>query len=357
MRFTTVLLFCLMMVSKSFAAFDYTPVLVHLSKAGQHDSLGFNLVEKIPALMYKKIMSGDITLWDGPQKQFKIAPDALEAIERSTLTKMIDCKDLFLNEIWRQERKEFEFNIIGFTFINESIQGQKVLYGFVDASELNEMLKSVVIETNANGPANLTYWDALYSKAYPFNIVQFGKNNFQQNMAESLQLQNDLFRNPKIASNAFKITNNKEIELVIQPGFQQNKVLMEALNQYLNANKEIFYNLGGNEALNYLNLKAKIQVSSISIIEIRTKRNGLEETFFTQVAIFVEGKPLKPLSEAQMDGLGITVELRSLKEYLSLHSYQYTLSRINHQEIYFHESSKYQQGLKESPWNQLTPLL
>lgn len=353
-RLTFLFLFSVLWMSKCLAGFDYTPALIHLSKAGQHDSLGFNLVEKLPNLLYKKIIQGEITLWDSPQKQVKISAESLQAVERSTSTKMTECKDLFINEIWRQERKEFEFNIIGFTFINESSQGQKVLYGFVDATEITELLKSVVIETNANGPANLTYWNALYSKVYPFNIVQFGKNNFQQDMNESLELQRDLFRNPKMATNAVKLRSTKEIDLVIQSGFPQNKILFDAWSQYLNQNKEEFYNLGGDDIYSHLNPKANIQISSIAITEIRTKNNGLEETYFEQVTLYVNGKPLKPLTDQQIENLGLMVDLRPLKEYLSLHDYQHTISRINDQAILFHESPKLQQQLKTSDWNKLS---
>lgn len=357
MRLFSALIISLLFASKSFAGFDYTPVLVHLSKAGQHDTLGFNLVDKISSLMYRKIMSGEVQLWDSPQKQVKITPDALAAIERSTLTRMTDCKDLFLNEIWRQERREFEINIIGFTFINEGAGDQKVLYGFVDATELTELLKSTVIETNANGPANLTYWDALYSKIYPFNIVQFGKNNFQQNMAESLELQQQLFRNPKMNSNAVKLANTKEIDLSIQPGFSQNKALIDALNLYFNQNKEVFFNLGGDEILTHLNPSANIRISGIQMTELRTLKNGLESTYIKRFTILVDGKALRPLNNEELEALGITVELRPLKEFLSLHEYQHTFTRINHQEVLFHESPKFQQSLKTGPWNRLTQFL
>ncbi|MEO5570266.1 MAG: hypothetical protein ABIT08_14220, partial [Bacteroidia bacterium] len=51
--------------SKAFGG-DIIPVLIRVSRADQHDTLGSNFVDNVTALVYKEILSGDVKLWDAP---------------------------------------------------------------------------------------------------------------------------------------------------------------------------------------------------------------------------------------------------------------------------------------------------
>lgn len=340
--------------NSALAGFDYTPVLVHLNRASQNDTIGFNLVEEIPQLFYRRILNNEITLWDSPNKQVKISPEALLAIERSTSTSMLNLKDLFLNEIWKHFRREFEFNIVGFTLMNNNEGGQKVIYGFVDAEEVKLLLKSLIIPTNANGAAHLTYWDALYSASYSFNVVQFGKNSFQKNMMQSLELENELFHNAKIKSNQVILKEQKEIQYFMLPNNEKNKVLFESLNSYLKNNKEFFFNQGGSEIYSPFDPSKTIEISKIEVVEFRQKTNQFQRANIEKLIIYVNGKPLNALDQTSLGKIDVLIDFKSVSDYINTHQNLIILTKINNQEVPPIFSSYYLQALENMDWNKIT---
>ena len=52
--------------------YDIKPVLLHLSKVDQPDSIGFNLVTSFHKLLYKRIQNGDIAIWKTSKKKVLI---------------------------------------------------------------------------------------------------------------------------------------------------------------------------------------------------------------------------------------------------------------------------------------------
>jgi hypothetical protein len=353
MKNAIVVLLLSLLSTSAFAGFDYTPVLVHLNRTNQHDTIGFNLVEEIPQLFYRRILNNEITLWDSPNKQAKISPEALVAIERSTSTSMLNLKDLFLNEIWKHFKRDFEFNIIGFTFINNNEGGQKVIYGFVDAEEVKLLLKSMIIPTNANGTNHLTYWDALYSAAYTFNVVQFGKNSFQKNMMQSLELENELFRNPKIKSNKITLKEQKEVHFML-PNHENNKVLFESLSAYMNNNREFFFNQGGSDIYSPFDPSKKIEISKIEVVELRQKVNQFQQPYIQKLIIYVNGKPLNDLDNTTIGKLDMYIDFKSVSEYLNSHQNLIILTKINNQDVPAVFSSYYLNSLVKDDWNKIT---
>jgi hypothetical protein len=351
-----VLFFLIINGSESKAGFDYTPVLIHLNSAHQNDSIGFNLIDALPQIIYKRLLSGELSLWDSPKKETRIGLESLQAIEQSTGTSFLEIQDLFINEMWRHYKHQFEFNIIGFTFINSSSSGQKVVYGFVDVQEIKEMLQTLIIPTNANGPNNLTFWDALYSKNYPFNIVQFGKENFEKNPHRSLEMKKTYFVNTKFNTNQIKLPLSKEISyFILATSFnRQNKLLFDELNGYFNLNKQDFFNIGGSEIVSYLDKSKVISISKITVEAIITKTNGYNERKIKQVVFYSDGKALSPLTGDQINSLSMLIDFKSLKEFLEGQSYQFTLTKINHQLVPGGYSGQYIEALNGNNWNKIT---
>jgi hypothetical protein len=50
-------------------SYEETPVLLHLSASKQADSVGFNLVRALPELLYAKLLTGDIAIWENSDKK------------------------------------------------------------------------------------------------------------------------------------------------------------------------------------------------------------------------------------------------------------------------------------------------
>ena len=136
------------------------PVLLFVSTYDQDDSLGFNLVESLPALVYGFIIDGKVTLWDSPKKEDKIEPKTLLQIEKYAQTSFKVTNQLFIYEKWIKDRKNFSIETVGFYFSSKKPDGEEVAYGYVDYAELDSVLEFTLIPSNADGNCNMTFGDA-----------------------------------------------------------------------------------------------------------------------------------------------------------------------------------------------------
>ena len=50
-------------------SYTSTPALLHISAIKQHDSIGFNIVKALQELIYPKLLTGDLALWQGSDKK------------------------------------------------------------------------------------------------------------------------------------------------------------------------------------------------------------------------------------------------------------------------------------------------
>ena len=169
-----------------------TPVLLFVSKADQPDSLGFNLVEQLPALIEPWIREGKVTLWDGPKKNFAITPEALARVERSSGTLIRDLPQLFIYEYWNLDQKKggsgrwdiflFPYNVRGRSF-----------FGYVDHAPLDSLFRASLLKLNANGDCKLDFGTVLLNKYYLYTILQFG-NKQVKDVVDALRLRESVRR-------------------------------------------------------------------------------------------------------------------------------------------------------------------
>ena len=99
-------------------------MLTHLNKTEQKDTMGFNLVEALPVLVYRLIEQNKVPLWDSPDKGLNIGFESLKNIEKNSATRFTEISDLFFNELWSSNRKRTRFDILGFSFINKNDKGE-----------------------------------------------------------------------------------------------------------------------------------------------------------------------------------------------------------------------------------------
>jgi hypothetical protein len=148
--------------------------MLFLSARDQPDTLGYNLVTELPALLYGAVMEGRLSLWDSPEKQIRILPASLKAIEEANDLSFSASPRLFIYEKWTMERKKMRCQPTGFYFSDRSSRGEEVAYGFVDYSDAELALTSTSITANANGSCFATFKYILLNHLYFYNVVQFG---------------------------------------------------------------------------------------------------------------------------------------------------------------------------------------
>lgn len=333
------------------------PALIYLNRSEQEDTNGFNLVEHLPPLVYKAVLDGKLTLWDSPKKQIAISPEALKQIENSNSVSFAKTNNLFINELWTGSRRKTEFVIIGFSFLTESPKG-KISFGFVDIAEAYGLLSGNNIPCNVNGPAQLSYLEALYSRAYQFNLLQFGNRDFSSNPAASFAIKKDAFQSRKKVQGLYRLPQTKMITYVPEknpsepsdPGTE----LYKNLEAFLNGNKEILFNIGGDKYFDYQNRLFDVSITRIEITEIWEKSGNSIRYVPYSIRIFANNRPLNTLRFDEVAAWQLLINFKTLEDLLQEKKFDFSIYKLNKDLIHFSEAPLYLKALREYKWTQVS---
>lgn len=335
--------------------YDYTPVLLHLDSDKQHDSIGFNIVTAIPELLYSKLLTGDLALWENSSKQVIVGATDFAEREKKAYRPFVRNTDLFIHEYWKLYHRTYDFGIEGFSFTGETVSGTRINYGYVDMRDIINLLRTEEIPTNANGSSNLTYWEALNSKTFDFNLVSFGKNTFKRDPAYSVYLKEDAIHNPKVNRDLHSIQPVKDIAYtILSPEINsnpKNATIYQTIEAAINKNKQTVLNTS-NDSFFLENIYKTWTIDNISIEEEWQLKNGLPFQKFKSLSVFLEQREVT-FTQKEIDEMGIRINFQGFIEYISEKSFSFILQSINIEEIKPTDSEKMYEALLTKPWNHI----
>lgn len=339
------------------AGFDYTPTIIQINKHKQNDTVGFNIVEGSYKLFYKYILDETVKLWDSPAKKVQISPKALQLLEKQNDLQFRDAEDLFIYEYWKLYKKDFEFQVLGFSFFARNQEGKKVNFGYIDAADVQTLLSQVVIPTNINGSSNLSYWQAVMSKQYFFNIAKFGNVDLVKNPSAAFDIKNEIFNSKKITTNCYVITPTKEVEYFIHPGLDSstgNFWICHAIESYYNANRNTYYNETATPAVHFLDINTQLKVTRIDVSEVWVKNQNNQITYTPhKLRIYINDVPMPEMSVSEINEKSILVQFKPIVEFLKEKEFKYTLKRVNYEAIYGYEADDIRTALYIKDWNKI----
>lgn len=363
----SIIFFSFFLLSKNLSAEKFN-VMLHLKKGLQTDTLGLNLIEHLLPLAYTQIMNGNATLWDSPQKQTQINAQTLQRIENSSQTSFIFSNDLFILEQWNVSNKKIKITSLGFFFINNKIKGEQISYGYVELKDIKNILISTPIPTNANGFNNFTFWQAIINRKFEYNIVQFG-NTTVQNFEQSDKIKKNIFTSKKyvISDTDYKPFNTEKlINYSIKMSYDttssnidlanNSNYLLQTINAYLHENLEEFFNLGGYNIASHLDKEIVFIVTGVDIEETWKKENDGSIKYLSDnfVIWLNETLPLKSLDLTEIAKWELSVNQKSLSDYIKEKSFLYTINKINTQEISNEQADAFKQALQKYNWSRLS---
>lgn len=351
------ILFLLGFKTSSFAlqSFEPTNVTINLNKSLQPDSIGYNLPQELPRILYSKIMDGSLTLWDSPLKEITISADALKGIELSSGTSFSSIDNLFIHEIWELSKRYLDTRTIGFTFINKNEKGS-VSYGYIDYKDVMVLLDKNNIPCNANGFLNTTFREAIQNKQFNFSIVQFGSDDFKSNPSQAFEIKNQLFSNPhvKLYNGPKDIARYKSITYEIyKEGNQNNEAVFSSLSGYFKDNLEQFYNLGGDQTVPFFKKDPELNFTKIRVTELYKLDKGIVTSEITTIQLFINGRYLPTSNIESMRQIDVTVKFKPLETFISEKSYVFSISSINSEEVKNLDNSAIIAKLNGGQWNRL----
>lgn len=336
-------------------SYESTRALLHLNANMQHDSIGYNVVSAMSELLYPKLLTGDLPLWSNSSKRAVVGSVEFNELEKKADRPFVRNNNLFIHEFWNIYKKNFDFRVQGFTFIGKSKEGETITYGYVDAPDIINLLKTEFIPTNVNGNSSVTYWDALHAKTYDFTLVQFGSNDFKGEAKMSALLEYQAMLDPSINREFKEHKIQKEITYhILSPLINsnpENKVVYSTIEKYINNNKQTILN---KSTSNYFLSKIydKWSLESITITEEWKKINGIPFQEFKSIELFI-GKESVTLTRQELDEMNIRINLQGISEYVSEKNFTFLIKEVNDEEIEILEATDIYKALKTKPWNKI----
>lgn len=338
-------------------AYTDKPVLVNINVARQSDTMGFNIVHELQNKFYDLILENKVTLWDSPRKSVKISPASLQSIENSSGTHFNKTQNVFLHEYWTSTRRQTTFTIVGISFINDGSRG-KVSYGYVDLAECWSTLTQLVLDCNVNGPARITLAEALYSRNYNFNIVQFGSKDFVKDPENAVKIRDKAFFGKKQVEGIYRIPRTKDITYVIEPDpndpVEIGSTLFNNIQTYLNKNREVLFNIGGDKHFDYKTFRSEVAVTRIEVRETWEQKPGYIDYKVTSVTIYVNNKALDPISLDVVLSWSLLFNFKTAEDVFREKKFRYTLLKMNNTFIEESDSPKFIKALDKYSWSQVS---
>lgn len=355
-----VLFFCLLTFVVNVHAQE-SSVLMRVKQSEQPDSLGYNIVEQIAKTAYKLIIEGKIKLWDSPSKEIQITGSSLQEIEKSSGTSFINQDIIFIYEKWLTTKRDIQTKTIGITFSGRDERGQEVAYGYLDYNDYIKFASSTIAEVNANGIFGESIASYIQAKKFNFNLVQVNNKVIQsvtesQNAVKILKGKLDFYSTISSLNEQGKsITYFIDAKAVSDSLASANsKSIFKMFEDYFTANKEEFYNLGGDKLQNFVGGKQKLKVTGIEVNELWKKNN--DEIYYEPrtVKIFINDSALNTIANSELALMDLEINGRKFILALLDKKFNYVITQINAQKINRRDAYTYLKALQTYSWNQLT---
>lgn len=206
-----------------------------------------------------------------------------------------------------------------------------------------------------NCSSKITYWEALHSMKYDFNLVQFGKNNFKSNAKASSMIKYQAMYDPKIRREFEELNTDKYITYSITAPDRttntENKQVFKTLSYYINQNKQTILNATKSTYF-FDNIYKKWEIDNITITENWSQTDYIPFQEFESIELFIDQHTIT-LNSEQMKEIDIQINLQRFTEYLSEKRFDFLIEKINAEEIAPQNSELLYEAQMQKKWNNL----
>jgi hypothetical protein len=247
--------------------------------------------------------------------------------------------------------------IVGFSFLNQNSSG-KISYGYVDAREAAPYLINEQIKTNVNGPAYLSFMEALYSRRYYFVVTQFADKHFMEDQEEAVEIKEKAFGKNKTIVPKIQLQQVKLVSYFIDkdPSNPEDAgmILYRGFEKLFSDNRELFFDKGGNRYFDFKKYRSELVVTRIEAEEDWYKTPYGIVSVPQRLIIYVNNKKLEPFEMGEINNMKMTIGLKSPEDHLLEKNFTYSIVKINNNYIGQGESGLYLHALREYSWTQVS---
>ena len=337
-----------------------TGVQLHVKGSLQPDSVGFNIIYELNRILFPGILDGSIPLWQSQEKKRRIKPKDIENQLISLQLPYHKIDDYYFYEKWTLQNGKFEFEIHGFALYYFDPIGKSHSLGYLALKDIEQILKGKWIKVNPNGSIGTRFWEALYSKKYHFEIIQFGNKWIANNPVVKRKIYKDALGNNKI-SHLSKITlaKQKSIQYTIfntkMKGFEENQKFFDALEHFLNQNKQIFLNKS--QIFRKMSIEEVYRLKPIvkyaEIVEIVRLENKQIISSAKQINLRINNETVS-FKGLDIKPFDFSINFVPFQDFLKKKKFAYTITQINGNEINLLHAKNYKNRINLLKWNTIT---
>ncbi len=332
------------------------PAMIRLDFRSQHDSLGYNLVRAIPILVNEGIHNGEIPLWDSPKKEKNLSGKFLIQLEQANKTRFTDQNFLFLHELWSTSRRETAFKVLGFSFIGENTaDSSKFNYGYIEIGDIEILLKTKYIPINGNGNYHTTFWDALYHRDYPFNLVQLG-NQYITDPNIALKNKNKFFNPNKKNISYSSIPEQKLLTCILDSATESTEIksLFDFINTHYQDNKEDFLNHGGSLICSHLDTDYKMAFTRMELRCVWKKEGHTIQSEPEYIVLFIANHSIDTLLMKDIEQWTEQQNSKTMAQLLRANTFVSRITSINNIAIPSAITAQLLNTLRYGKWNEVS---
>jgi hypothetical protein len=129
---------------------------------------------------------------------------------------------------------------------------------------------------------------------------------------------------------------------------------LKSIEKFLNENKEILFNIGGDKYFDFHNRLLDITITRIEVTEVWEKRGNQIVYKPFSVKIFANNKPMNTLSFEEVAKWQLLINFKTLEDVLLEKGFNFSIYKINKDLIPYNESVIYLKALREYKWTQVS---
>ena len=156
----------------------------------------------------------------------------------------------------------------------------------------------------------------------------------------------------------YVIPKTKDITYVMEPDMNDvmeiGHVFFTNIQDYLNNNKEVLFNIGGDKYFDYKTFRSELAVTRIEINEVWNKKENYVDYTVKNVVIYVNNKKLDPISLEVVLGWDMLYNFKTAEDVLKEKKFKFTLIKLNNTFVPEEDSPKFLKSLEKYSWTQVS---
>lgn len=234
-------------------------------------TLGFNFPEYLSYVVFNSLENSKSVIYEDHKKNHRIKFDQIKRMERVLNEHFTD-----VNEVLVHQKVDFQnfrtiIKTIGFSFIKKRKNEQDILFGYIDAVDIEEILHSHSVDGNDGvGNRKLLLQDVVDDRAFNYSVKNLDGKNIESS-AKARKIKNKLY-NPQL-DYTFDEENSEKLityEILRSQNLTQNPEIFNSFQEYFQKNLEEFYNAGGDMYYDVAKGDPEFVISKMEIEELLT---------------------------------------------------------------------------------------